>query len=374
MALFMRNGSRFMVTTEEAMDLHEMLPAGTYTVKFDQMSGQYFLETITDFEVTGKIYGDTLPTRDRILQTFHDRPSSTGVMLSGEKGSGKTLLAKMLSIEARKQSIPTIVINQPWHGEGFNSFIQMIDQETIIIFDEFEKVYDKDNQESLLTLLDGVYPSKKLFVITCNDRWRVNEHMRNRPGRIYYRIDYTGLDTDFISEYCSDNLKDTSHIDAICRMSVLFQEFNFDILKALVEEMNRYGETPQAAMKMLNAKPEYGDRLSYKVALRVGGSEVPEGKIHNDAEWRGNPLNQTITVYYTAPAKPKQDITDILAAVPASDDDDDDDERYHTLRFSPTDLAKVDADTGQFLFTKREGVELRLTKVVPKAVDYSLVY
>ncbi len=375
MTKFMKSGTKYLVTTEEEMDLHDQLPTGTYTVKYDQMSSRYFLETVTGFEKPGKIYGDALKTRDRILHTFDARPNSTGVMLSGEKGSGKTLLAMLLSLEGQEQGIPTIVINQPWHGEAFNTFVQMIQQRAIIIFDEFEKVYDKEKQEALLTLLDGVYPSKKLFIITTNDKWRVNEHMRNRPGRIFYRIDYTGLDTDFITEYCEDNLKAKEHIDAVCRMSALFAEFNFDILKALVEEMNRYDETPQQAMKMLNAKPEFGEKINYNVGLTVNGEEISPARIHDEAQWRGNPLNQSITIYYTTPAKKRATEADaVIALLGSVDDDDDEDGPYRTLHFSPSDLHKVDANTGQFHFTKAEGVHLRLTKVMPRIVDYSMVY
>jgi hypothetical protein len=228
----MKSGTRFNVSTKEAMDLHEHLPAGNYTVKFDKMAGCFYLEQIESFEIRGKIYGDTRKQSQRILNTFNDRTASTGVMLTGEKGSGKTLLAKLLAVTAAEVGVPTIVINEPWCGEGFNSFMQMIEQPTVILFDEFEKVYDKDDQEKMLTLLDGVYPSKKLFILTCNDKWRVDSHMRNRPGRIFYSLDFKGLEQDFIMEYCADNLDNADHIASVCRVAAMFDQFNFDMLKA----------------------------------------------------------------------------------------------------------------------------------------------
>jgi hypothetical protein len=39
-----------------------------------------------------------------------------------------------------------------------------------------------------------------------NDKFKVNQHMRNRPGRIFYMIEYKGLDKQFIREYCQDRL------------------------------------------------------------------------------------------------------------------------------------------------------------------------
>ena len=108
---FLKSGNTFRVTSKEAMDLHENLPAGNFVIKEDQF-GNLFLESIDDFEFKGKRYGDNIRNADRIISTFLDRTASTGVMLSGEKGSGKTLLAKNVCMQAKaKYSIPTIVIN-----------------------------------------------------------------------------------------------------------------------------------------------------------------------------------------------------------------------------------------------------------------------
>jgi hypothetical protein len=287
MSHFIRNGNTFRVADEASLDIHRKLPIGTYTVKSDEY-GNLFLEGIDAFEPPKKIYGDTLQNVERIIRTFLDRNASTGVLLSGEKGSGKTLLAKMLSIHGALGGIPTIVINQPWHGDRFNKLIQDIDQPCIVLFDEFEKVYDEDEQQVMLTLLDGVYPTQKLFILTCNDKWRVDRHMRNRPGRIYYALDYKGLDADFIVEYCNDNLKDKKHIEKLTQIAALFDQFNFDMLKAVVEEMNRYNETPQQALRMLNVKVEFDGGSSFDVVLTHKSKLV---ETIAPSVWEGSPLS-----------------------------------------------------------------------------------
>jgi len=350
MSYFLHTGNRFQVSPSASLDMHETLPGGTYSVKYDDMHGFFFLEQIEDFKVSGKIYGKTQQHAARILDTFDARDDSTGVMLSGEKGSGKTLLAKLLSTTAMAGGTPTIVIDHNWFGTEFNNFMQLIDQPCIVIFDEFEKVYKPDEQEQLLTLLDGVYQSKKLFIITCNDKYRVNDHMKNRPGRLFYRIDYKGLDEAFITEYCNDNLENKSHIETLCNIASLFDQFNFDMLKAIVEEMNRYNESPQDAMEMLNAKPEFSDSATYSVVLEVKGESIPEAQLDNTF-WSGNPFSGRSYIDYT-----------------------DKKDKYRREIFSNQDLVKADVRQGKFHYENHSDAKLTLTKVEEKTYNWREAY
>lgn len=291
MTHFLRNGSSFRIANEENMDIHDRLPAGNYTIQQDQF-GNLFLDKIDSFNITGKLYGDIESRANRILSTFEHRTASTGVLLTGEPGSGKSLLAKLLCYRASQANIPAIIISQPWHGEKFNSFLQSINHECVVLFDEFEKVYDSERQESLLTLLDGVFPSKKLFVLTCNDKYRIDKHMRNRPGRIFYTLDYKGLDDAFIREYCEDNLNQKHYADQICNIAAMFSAFNFDMLKALVEEMNRYNESPDQSLNMLNVKAEYSAETDYLVSVETGsGKLIPQDLLSGEVEMTVNPLS-----------------------------------------------------------------------------------
>jgi hypothetical protein len=256
-------------------------------------------------------------------------------------------LAKRISMLAAEARIPTIVINQPWCGEAFNAFIQMIQQPVVVIFDEFEKVYSGDGkQESLLTLLDGVYPSKKLFIFTCNDKWRLDTNMQNRPGRIFYMLDYRGLNEKFILEYCEDNLKIKEHIPMVCATARVFRAFNFDMLKALVEEMNRYGETPAQALKFLNARADFdtGGNFSMKLFSADGKPQ----KIGSGAScWSGNPVKDAVTVH-------------------------DSGQVVHT--FTPENLQRVESRSGAYTFENKKNERLVLTPTKSEfAVNFASV-
>lgn len=349
MTYFLKSGATYKVATKESMDLHEFLPAGNYIIQQDPF-GNMYLEQIANFELPKKLYGDCLKNAGRIIHTFKDRDNSTGVMLTGEKGSGKTLLTKKISMDLAKEGIPTLVINAPWCGDKFNKLLQDIDQPLMVLFDEFEKVYDRDDQEKILTLLDGTFGSKKLYAITCNDKYRVDYHMRNRPGRIYYMLDFKGLDAKFITEYCQDNLKNKSHIAKICNIASLFAEFNFDMLKALVEEMNRFNETPTEALAILNAKPEFDNGAKYDVKILWEGKEITGD--HHPSVFEGNPL------------QPKG-VEIGFDANPESDDRDE----WKNATLTAEDLISLNSSAGSFVFEKGK-VRLTLTRQQVRYFNY----
>ena len=351
MPYFVKSGNTFKVHTKEDLDIYESLPVGTYTVGHG--CGGFFLQTIEPFQIKGKIYGETPSQSDRILRTFMDRTPSTGVLLAGEKGSGKTLLAKYISIQAAKEGVPTVVINKNWHGEEFNIFLQTITQPLIILFDEYEKVYASNaEQEKMLTLLDGVHPSKKLFLLTCNDKWRVNANMRNRPGRIFYLIDFTGISQAFVAEYCQDNLVRKEHIGKICAIARLFCAFNFDMLKALVEEMNRYNEAPSESLKFLNTRPEFSNKQVYSVTLIVKGKQITK-ECGLQSEWSGNPLLSQVGLSYLD--------------MPYTSNSARKHPKY--IVFEPTDLIQLNADSGEFVFEKEDIKMILKEKVAGYNVD-----
>ena len=361
MTQYNRQG-RDWFTADNAPDFRDRLPVGTYLLNYDPMRGGFYLSEVEDFKLPARTYGKEINRHTMIINTFLSRPASTGVILAGEKGAGKTLLSKRVSIElAAKHDIPTIIVNAPYKGDEFNCFIQSITQPALIVLDEFEKVYDSASQNALLTVLDGTMQSKKLFIVAINDVNKMNKYMLNRPGRFFYVFNYAGVQEDAIREFLEDNLNDKSRIESVISYAQLFRNFTFDMLSAIVEEMNRYDEPVREVLKFINVNMEYGGGDFYEV-IDVVFKETDElnlgwdadsvktrrsGRSFNDGEIY-NPLHDEVNqiVYYRH----------------KDEDDGEISTQYNYYRLSPDDIVKV--ERGGFFTFETDELTMRIGKKV----------
>lgn len=253
----------------EALKTYAQLPVRTYEVGFSKMTG-FFLTAHSDLSVNEtKIYGSTPEKVNKVLRAFSVTDRNFGVILSGRKGIGKSLFARQLAIQAKAYNLPLVIV--PEYVPGIASFLSSIEQEVIVLFDEFEKTFaDQDNcspQEELLSLFDGIDGGKKLFVITCNETHKLNSYLLNRPGRFHYHFVLGNPTPDEIKEYMTDKLAPEHH--HIIKKLVGFSlnvDLTYDVLRAIAFEINMGYSFEETLMDLNISKegtPKYNIRVDF---------------------------------------------------------------------------------------------------------------
>ena len=229
----------------DSMSMYEQLPVQVYTIRFHKMKG-FYLEKTSDIEIKeDKIYGVHDEKVNKVLRSFGSFNRNLGVILSGDKGIGKSLFAKLLASRAMTGGYPMIIADT--YYPGIASYIESIEQECVIMFDEFDKTFGDVNAEDgkaspqteLLTLFDGMAGGKKLFVITCNDLRKLNEFLVNRPGRFHYHFRFEYPSADEVREYLQDKLPEDMHkeIQDVVSFSRKVR-LNYDCLRAIAFEIS----------------------------------------------------------------------------------------------------------------------------------------
>ena len=85
-------GSKFDIYPDN-LKSYDKLPADYYVVRYIEKQGVFFLEKYSEFKITDtKIYGIHEQKADKVLDSFADFKRNLGVILSGDKGIGKSLL------------------------------------------------------------------------------------------------------------------------------------------------------------------------------------------------------------------------------------------------------------------------------------------
>jgi hypothetical protein len=349
----MRVGRNYHVADDRDIEITDVLPPELYQVNFDGMANRYFLTPQNQFIMPTKLYGTVEGNARRILNTFQIRPLTTGVHLDGLKGSGKTLLAKQICNTAIKEfKTPVLMISSPFAGDAFNKFISEIDTPSVLLFDEFEKVYPRKEQDALLTLLDGTYSSKKMFIITSNDKFMVSDFLINRPGRIFYSLEFKALEEIFVREFCKDNLTNKAEIESVVSYSQVYPNFNFDMLNAIVEEMNRYDEKLIDALKWLNITPD-DSQVNVTVTVEYKGTNTVINK--NYTEFNPVSFRYRLDASYLLESYDGEVTVDDESAVKqlqkmlsASRNNS----RDAIIYFDTTNLTSFDKKTGTYTYTK----------------------
>ena len=277
------SGKRYRIFNN-AITTYDQLPPKTYRVDYDPETRIFSLLEAHDFEIPEtKIYGQHLDKVKKVLNSMDKMNRNLGVILSGDKGIGKSLFSKCLGLKARKKGIPVILVNE--YHEGIANFLEEIEQTVMILFDEYDKTFDEKKhncQAEMLSLFDGVSAGKKLFVITCNEIQSLSQYLINRPGRFHYHFRFLYPTADEIRDYMEDKLDKQYYdeIENVIAFSVRMN-LNYDCLRSIAFELNN-GFKFQQAINDLNII-RISQYKNIKIIVEFENQATLSGKIK---EWQ----------------------------------------------------------------------------------------
>ena len=343
------SGSRYEIY-EDDLKTYDQLPAQTYVVKFNPMSG-FSLKRTDDFvNKEEKIYGSHECKISKVLTSYDHMERSLGIILSGDKGIGKSLFTQILAEHVIKEkNMPVIMVTKPY--VGIAEYLDSIEQDIMVLFDEFEKVFSTEStengesQQNLLGMFDGTSQKKRIYAITVNSLYNVNDYMLNRPGRFHYHFRFDYPEGEELRVYLRDKVPAEYHgeIENVVRFSQRVR-LNYDCLRAIAFELSM-GTTFKEAISDLNILNT--DRVYYTFTLHFKNAPDIQRKCTAD-------LFGEDTISFNASG--------------GVDDDD-----YLTVRFSPKSVQTVnnllEVDGSHVVITYSEDNEeytkehVKLTKI-----------
>lgn len=178
---FVKSGSRIL-PKPNGTD-YNLINGKAYDLKWDDWSDMAYLAENGELNLPSKIYelNEDKIFKKRVLNSFNNHENSIGVMLAGTKGTGKTMLAKVI---AKESNLPIIIVDSQFPTNRLIGFFKQFSTPVCVIFDEIEKNF---NTGRMLDFLDGVEKTtKKLVLMTCNELDKVSEYLQDRCSRIRY--------------------------------------------------------------------------------------------------------------------------------------------------------------------------------------------
>lgn len=224
----------------------DLTPGMVYNIKIERYTDAISLEESSGLSLPSKVYCTQRDERfiDKVINSYNLSESGfTGVMLAGLKGSGKTVMAKVI---ANKSGLPIINIDKSIRPYILRNLVEKLgDTSVCFLFDELDKILADYDDSVLLQVLDGSdTKGKHMILFTCNDDDEISEYLIDRCSRIRYWRKFDEMSPSLIMEVLNDKLNDKKEVKSLTDfIKDNFEVCSFDNIASFVKEANDYPTT-----------------------------------------------------------------------------------------------------------------------------------
>lgn len=224
----------------------DLTPEMVYNISVNHYTDAISLEESSGLSLPSKVYCTQRDERfiDKVINSYNLSESGfTGVMLAGLKGSGKTVMAKVI---ANKSGLPIINIDKNIRPYILRNLVEKLgDTSVCFLFDELDKVLADYDDSVLLQVLDGSNTKgKHMILFTCNDDNKISEYLIDRCSRIRYWRKFDEMSPSLIMEVLNDKLNDKKEVKSLTDfIKDNFKVCSFDNIASFAKEANDYPTT-----------------------------------------------------------------------------------------------------------------------------------
>ena len=170
---------------------------GKTSVKLKRIIDRYPLPDI--------IFGDEVRDyRTRLVEEYDHLDGNQSALLVGKKGAGKTTLAECLANDCIDRNMPVILIDT-YIDVSYLSQLTAICTPVMLQFEEFGKNFGYRTQNSMLSFFSDKTLGKNFLIFTENSYDDINDFMRERPGRIKWKLTFDKIKPAVVQQMCFVN-------------------------------------------------------------------------------------------------------------------------------------------------------------------------
>lgn len=289
----------------EGVQILDHFPPMVYDVEYappksSETPGLYLVPSHMSL-YSGQLYGDVYTKVDNLFALYDYTNRSQGAIMSGPRGTGKTIMCKVAIARALERDMAVLVVTKPY--PGLVKFINSIAQPIAVLFDEFEKIFprgystmmrdenDSDGsgifgatgmsdrmttQAEMLGMFDGTASTYlRIWLITCNNVNLLDENLVNRPGRFYYHFRFPHLKSTTITQVLKARIPKSMYkeIPKVVQFAETVYPLNYDCLNAIAIGLER-GVKFEEVVADLNVIPT--GYLQFKVVILFSGGEYSD--------------------------------------------------------------------------------------------------